>query len=60
MKFSWDWEKKELVAGEEPKEKHELPVWVEPFILPALGGFMYVFIQYIAPWLGHVFFGGFL
>jgi hypothetical protein len=59
MSFKWDWEKRELVEGERPKGL-ELPEWTEPFILPALGGFMWVFIQYIAPWLGHIFFGGFL
>lgn len=60
MNFKWDWDKKELIAGEEPKRRLELAPWLEVFILPALGGIMYVFIEYIAPWIGHIFFGGFL
>ena len=59
MSFQWDWEKRELVEGERPS-KWELPGWCEPFILPGIAGFMWVFIQYIAPWLGRLFFGNFL
>lgn len=59
MSFKWDFEKKELVAGDRPKGI-ELPESWEPFILPACLGFGWVFIQYIAPWLGKLLFGGFL
>lgn len=58
MAFKWDWEKKELVEGEPPEK--ELPVWGELLILPACVGIGWWFIQYVAPWLGHLLLGGFL
>lgn len=55
MKFKWDWEKRELVAGEGvEREVHPL------VILGGIAVFMFSFIEYIAPFLGHLFFGGFL
>lgn len=54
MKYKWDWDKKELVPGEAPEFGGNI------FILAALGGFMLWFINVAAPWLGHLFFGGFL
>lgn len=59
MKFSWDWDKKELVEGAKP-ERFELPLWAEVLILPACVAIGWTFIQYIAPWVGHLLFGGFL
>lgn len=59
MSFHFDFDKKELVAAESENEKHSLfdsPV----VILGACGGVMYIFINYIAPFLGHLFFGAFL
>lgn len=60
MKFKWDWEEQELVLGEDPKNRIDVPVIVELCILPACAVVMYVFIQYIAPWLGKLLLGGFL
>lgn len=60
MSFKWDWDKKELVEGESPDREFELPIWVEPFILPSCVAIGWAFIQFIAPWLGHLLLGGWL
>lgn len=59
MSFKFDFDKKELVAAEPETDRGSL--FDNPLvILGACGGVMYIFVQYIAPFLGHLFFGAFL
>lgn len=60
MSFKWDWEKKELLEGERPKGLSTVPESLEMFIIPTAIAFGYWFIEYVAPWLGHILLGGFL
>jgi hypothetical protein len=57
MSFKWDWEKRELVEGEEPIRER---VWFEPILVLGLIGIGWVLVEFVCPFLGHLFFGGFL